>query len=80
MKIETKYDIGQTVFVMFENKVLQETISEILFHHGVTVMGIRDSSIKYRIKVDITHRSESDFRDFPEEKVFPTKQDLLNSL
>lgn len=69
MGINTKFDVGDRVFFMNNNKVCETNIERI------TIITEEDNiEIRYRVKVNYTYKS------LPESKVFATKQELLNTL
>lgn len=72
MKIETKYNINQTVFLLQENKSVSGTV------HSISTYCLPDSlpSIEYFLRVGEVLEVVS----YPEEKLFPSKQELINSL
>ena len=69
MKIETKYNIGDKVYFLFENKVQRSNIQLINIRIGNKI------GVEYYIQT--THE---DSLWFTEEEIFPTKEDLLKSL
>lgn len=69
MKINTKFDVGDRVFFMNDNKVCETNIERI------TITTKEDNiEIKYLVKVSYGYES------LLESKVFTTKQELLNTL
>ena len=72
MDIKTKYDIGQSVFFMKDNKVETSAIRQIT----LDVWYNKDKNVKERISYCLFSSSQ-----FYEEKdLFPTKEELLKSL
>jgi len=79
MQIETKFDIGDTVFFIEENKVQQATIKRISINVNES-----NSQFGYGYKPDARIRYSTDSSNLSkyknEEQLFKTKQDLLDSL
>lgn len=72
MQIETKFNVRDEVFVMFNNTIYQSKIHTIdirIYSEGVI--------IKYAI---LTSQEGYSYGNITEDKVFSTKQELLNSL
>lgn len=68
MAIETKYNIGDEVWFMFDGKPLNGKIARIS---------------EYTIKVEVIFKDGKEYlfsRDIKDFKLFPTKEELLNSL
>ena len=68
MKIETKYNIGDEVWFLFDDKPLNGKIARIS---------------EYTIKVKVILKDGKEYlfsRDIKDFKLFPTKEELLNSL
>ena len=72
MEIKTKYDIGQRVFFMKDNKVETSAIRQII----IDVWYNRDKDIKERTSYGLF----STDRFYEEENLFLTKEELLKSL
>lgn len=69
MDIKTKYDLGQSVFFMEDNRVKEDIIDSI--HIDVKYLGSkRVGKFYYRIGGN----------PYLEQKLFPTKEELLKSL
>lgn len=68
MKIETKYDIGQEVFVMYEDRIHKRKVLDIL---------IKCNS---PYSIEIEYNIFGYIRKYPEKEVFLTKEDLLSHL
>lgn len=83
MEIKTKYNLGQELFYMNKNKVSKGTVDVIM----VTVLEEDDINIKYDVSLEEPERSvEYDiakthitFKE-ADEKLFETKEELINSL
>lgn len=81
MKIETKYDMFQQVWVMCKdtNKVVCKKVACI----DITVLGSIDTPdviIYYELDFRLPHNPNRDVRKYAENKCFATKQELLDSL
>ena len=72
MKIETKYDIGQEVWVMDNNQVYQGVIT------NITVSVCDEVKTTYTVRVK--NMSGSWTIDRNEERLFNLKEELLKSL
>lgn len=75
MKIVTKYDIGQEVWVMWNNKATQRKIVSVLVNKDIEqqseeydIAGLEDDDM---VLYDVTFKCED---------IFPTKEELLKSL
>lgn len=68
MKIETKYDIGQEVFIIYEDKMYKTKVSD------VSILYRKDSSIQIDYHIDYPYIVRS------EEEVFLTKDNLFQYL
>ena len=71
MDIKTKYEPGQSVFYMDNNKVIEGAIERI--HIGV----------QYKlddIKVRISYSLFATNKYYEDDEIFPTKEELLKSL
>jgi len=71
MKIERKYNLGQSVWLIFDNKIRECLIKEIIIY--VTVAG---SEIKYMARANMNDPLQL----CHESELFASKADLLNSL
>ena len=71
MTINTKYNIGDIVYSMYDNKVICEHIADILTATVKDHKGKLVTEIKYK-----TNNS----RYIKEDKVFTSKEELLKSL
>ena len=76
MNIETKFDVGDQVFLMHDNKVTHAKIMFIL----ISVQSQRSDNLV--IKYDLITPSPDYIllKDLKESLLFKTKEDLLNSL
>ena len=72
MDIKTKYDIGQSVFFMKDNKVETSAIRQII----LDVWYNEDKNVKERISYCLFSSSQI----YEEKDLFPTKEELLKSL
>lgn len=74
MIINTKYNPGQEVWIMRDNKPLK------LFIHAIRIIaGINnDKKIVYGILYNLANGSEGG--DFEENEIYATKEDLKNSI
>lgn len=70
MTIETKYNIGDEVWLMYKNKAVSSSI----FRIEVKV----DLHLSVRIIYYLSGSSCAEF--YSEDKLFPTKEELLKSL
>ena len=69
MEIKTKYNIGDEVWWLDNNKVHQDYVKGIFFSmYGSTT----DYTLYYKLNQQL--------RDFDEEILFPSKEELLKSL
>ena len=72
MKIETKYDIGQEVWLLDNNHIYQGTVD------GINIAIGKEISSVYTVRIRNISGSWTIQRK--EEFVFPTKEELLKSL
>ena len=75
MEIKTKYEIGQRVFFMSDNRVCEGTIEYFDIGFRQDISGEKDMTISYCVKTMF-------FTDFSvaEDKLFLTKEELIESL
>ena len=66
MEVYSKYNINDTVWVVNRNKVIQQKIQ-----------GIEITAYKDKIEIEYTFIGDS---KLPEDRVFKTKQELIDSL
>lgn len=71
MDIKTKYDIGQSVFYMDNNKVKEGTIDRI---HIDAQYNAKDNKVK------ISYRLFTTAKYYEDDEIFLTKEELLKSL
>ena len=71
MDIKTKYDIGQSVFYMDNNKVKEGTIDRI---HIDAQYNATDNKVK------ISYRLFTTAKFYGDNELYPTKEELLKSL
>ena len=72
MKIETKFDPGQTVWIMIDNKPKECVIDEV-------IPGKRARTFRCQDAYTIT-RYNAHSPKFYEEQIFTTKEELIKSL
>lgn len=70
MKIETKFNVGDKVFVIWENKVYRAIVIDI---------DIRVSRLPMKIIYQVQFETAG-IIGFHEERLFATKQELIDSL
>jgi len=80
MTIETKFDIGDMVFILFLNKIYEIEIKHILINVKSELFNSAKTEIIY--SVPELHDKVWDKKQsrFLEENLFKTKSELLNSL
>ena len=81
MNIQTKYDIGFPVFLIWENEIKIAHVESIHY----TLYSDKSGGLKYKLKEVYNDISTSDFTfldhpEIPESKLFQTKEALLQSL
>lgn len=75
MKIETKYDIGQEVWLMWENKAINRKVTNIYIS--------KDANEQYEAyQLECVEEGDDKYVgiDFELDELFPTKEELLKSL
>ena len=72
MEIKTKFNLGQKVYLLWNNKVIYPQIESISVRVDALGNGEKDISIIYEL-VELDKR-------FDEEVLFATKEELLQSL
>lgn len=72
MKIETKFDPGQTVWIMINNKPKECVIDEV-------IPGARAKTFRYKDAYTINGYNGKSPK-FYEEEIFTTKEELIKSL
>ena len=76
MTIETKFNVGDTAFVLYENRIYEVTVTGISYFTEYNNIWRRlTSEINYRIKFPAGGETK-----LAESRLFATKQDLLESL
>jgi hypothetical protein len=75
MQIETKLNIGDTAFFLNENKVCIETVVSI----KVTINTYSVNTYSERLSINTIYTTNTS-KSINEDKVFSTKQELLESL
>ena len=74
MEIKTKYNIGDTLWVIYDNKAQTITVSNI----SIVVYPDNKISINY---IDTVGSDTYDYKGtFPEDECFPSKEELKESL
>lgn len=71
MTIETKYNIGDEVWIVSKGKAVKDVVDMIHIHIG------SDENIGYSFK---SKRALGLFETIEESSIFPTKEELLKSL
>ena len=71
MRIETKYNIGQEVWIISKGKAVKDVVDMIRIYIGC------NKNISYSFK---SRRALGLFETIEESSVFPTKEELLKSL
>lgn len=74
MKIETKYNIGDVVWILENNKAREVEIDRIAIH------ALKNGTINVRYEFIIQRDDYRDCFDRKEENIFLTKEELLASL
>ena len=71
MLIDIKYSIGDSIYSMYNNKVYHEHITSILTDTQINSKGVIKTEVRYKT---------NNTRVLAEDKVFSSKEELLNSL
>lgn len=81
MEIKTKYNIGEKVFYISGNKIVEGTIvsRQIILGEGEYFGKSPNGSIKKEVEYCI-HHHDIHLTTMPEELLFPTKEELIKSL
>lgn len=83
MTIESKYNIGDTVYIIYENKIQQVLITRITININpkTTFYNPKDirTTVLYSTK-KLNSGNWTDFGSIPEKDIFKTKEELLASL
>lgn len=77
MKIETKFSLGDTVFLMEDNSVKKSVVRSVHFEKYEDGSGSTQYGLKDYFSVS---GSRNRINQFSEQNLFKTKQELLNSL
>ena len=76
MKIETKFNLGDEVFVLHNDKIHKVIVTGVFFfaeYNGT--LTYKTSAVNYRVKFEAGGETK-----FEESRLFPTKVSLINSL
>ena len=76
MTIETKYNLSDTVYFMKGSQVIKATISAIETFN----VGTNQDYIKYNAKDFDNAQTWLDYTNLQEDKIYPTKEELVKSL
>ena len=71
MLIDIKYSIGDSIYSMYNNKIYHEHITSILTDTQINSKGVIKTEVRYKT---------NNARVLDEDKVFSSKEELLNSL
>ena len=71
MLIDIKYNIGDSIYLMHNNKVYNEHITSILTDTQINSKGVIKTEVRYKT---------NNARVLDEDKVFSSKEELLKSL
>ena len=71
MTIETKFSVGDTVYLIHDNRITSGTIYKIT----IDITGIEDTYIYYHLEVN-----RYDVKRVIEERLFASKEQLIQSL
>jgi hypothetical protein len=80
MKYESKFNLGQKVFFMADNKVHTGEVAAVLLAHRRVDqhrIGLDTLSFNYALRADLDN---PDNQTWAESTLFASKEDLLNSL
>ncbi len=87
MEIKTKYNLGDTVFFMYDNKIQKgsirdiETVSSYHTIKNMTLLGMKEEVIR---EMSITYRIDFGaylpYDKFSEWQLYDSREELLNSL
>ncbi len=81
MTIETKFNLGQLVFKMTENKVVSyEVGSAVVYIRKTADLQKEQEVIEYTNEIIINYKLTYEKGDFHESLLFATKEELLASL
>lgn len=81
MTIETKFNIGDAAFLIWDNEIKVAHVESIHY----TLYGDKSGGLKYKLKECYKDLSSADYQfidhpDIPESKLFTDKESLLQSL
>jgi hypothetical protein len=77
MNIETKFDLGDEVFLLKDNCVFKAIICEIITRNA---QNIYDFTVTKFIYYNLTNKQNFYMNNYSENELFKTKKELLNSL
>ena len=77
MKIDSKYSLGDTVYLLYDNKVLRCTVSKIII--SVTKSKFNNGDYTWW-NYDVDKETGGTIIDVSERRLFRTKNELLQSL
>ena len=76
MDIKTKYSVGEKVFVMYQNRILNQFINKIEIEiYSPLSYNDTGKKLRYGIKID-----SDKIEFFHESKLFTNKEDLIKTL
>lgn len=78
MKIETKFDINEKVYFLKDSKIVTDIVVGILFNIGKRYNG-KDGFLNLYYTIP-TYCLQNQIFELTEDKVFKTKEELINSL
>lgn len=82
MEIETKYNLGQEVFLIRDNEVQKHKIRSIYFtlSTSTSIQKFYSFADMFDLSGGSEYHTEEGIEWWHEEKLFPTKEELLKSL
>ena len=78
MKVKFNKSIGDTVWVMKDNKPQRGVISEISYTKSISCFDFE--TVSEHVFFDVLFRDSGSIRTFDEDSVFNTKKELIESL
>lgn len=76
MKIETKFNLGDRVFVLYQDRIHEVFVTGVFaFHEFNGTLTHSTFAINYRVKFEAGGEAK-----FSEDRLFATKEELLESL